>query len=347
MPIVQTFPAPLTQVGAQQLAQTLPRETGLYVLGLHLPDGRSVPLRVGIATGAGGLRSRIVVSSTSHYASACASPTDNLALAYPNYANFFAQVRAVAGATTSWVVVSAARGETSLSAEYLKVLERQLIHELQPIWEISPFKSRAGFSRHAPEIAPLVEHWWTTHGASRPWEERVREAVASPPGPDVRLLQRVTLELTSEVARELETHARDLDATISEVIEYMLRAQYRETKRFRTQRPAREPDAAAVPDENMTVREAGWELFLACVNERGLVWDGAERRSVVRDGATGQRVIVDLNPNTLKGYAFPPPGYVRPPYARVYAADNAVNVGELTLHDFDALLAAMGYPPQV
>ncbi len=57
----------------------------------------------------------------------------------------------------------------------------------------------------------------------------------------------------------------------------------------------------------------------------------------------GRAVVVDLNPNTLKGYAFPPPGYTRPAYARRYAANDAINIGELMTEDFDALMAAMGY----
>ncbi|MEN9785645.1 MAG: hypothetical protein RLZZ299_909 [Pseudomonadota bacterium] len=334
MPTFDTFVAPLSPRGGAALALSLPETPGLYVLAMRLSDGRSVPLRVGIATGSGGVLSRIVTASTSHYASMRAAAGSPLVRAYPAYKAFFEDAAAIPGATTWWSVVQLEADDARFGT--LKSLERALIEALDPVFERldgrTAYNRQALFRAERPNLPRMIGAWWSEHGTQAAWEDRMRAIVHAVTSAPATPLERVTVELTDHAARLLEHDARDRNETISEVVERLLR---------RHVRPVPTPPSGA-PAGGPTVREAGWEDFLARLARLGLVWDGAASRGNVRNPRTGRNVIVDLNPRTLKGYAFPPAGFPRPAYVRAYAANNAINVGELTCADFDALMRAMG-----
>lgn len=334
MPIIDSFVVPLSARGGAALALSLPETPGLYVLAMRLADGRSVPLRVGIATGAGGLLSRIVTASTSHYASLRAAEGSPLVRAYPNYKAFLEDAAAIAGATTWWVVVQLDNDDARFGT--LKSLERTLVEALDPVFERmdgdTAYNRQALFRASPPNLARMIEAWWGAYGTLPAWEQRMRAHVDAAARGPVTSLERVTLELTTHAARLLEEDARDRNETISEVVERLLR------RHARTSIAA----PAGAPPAGSTIRDAGWEAFLARLAHLGLVWDGATSRATVRNPRTGRNVIVDLNPKTLKGYAFPPANHPRPAYVRSYAANNALNIAELSLADFDALMRAMG-----
>ncbi len=348
------FDAPLDRDGGAALARALPTSAGLYALSVALPDGRDVPLRVGIAAGAGGLRERICIGSSSHYASVCSPRDGALAAAYPNYWHFFKEIGAIEGARTTWTVLTCEAAtdlERDAWAKSLRGLERRVIDLLQPVWEQPALKSMCRFSAERPQVADLIEQWWGQHGRAEPWVNRFGALVdhVSGQGVDAVALRRVTLELSPDAAAMLSAAADDERSTMSELVERLVRREYGASAapRVRGQptTPVAGPSGSGARDQRR-VADLGWAGLRRKLEGLDLKWNMDPKRGTFISPATGRALIKDLNISTLKGYAYPPPTYRRPAYARVYRADNAINIGELTVDDFDALMAALGFVPK-
>jgi hypothetical protein len=347
---INRYFAALTPRDGDALAARLPAEAGLYCLALHLSDGRSIPLRVGIATGKGGLRSRICLASSSHYASVCADQGASIARAYPNYWGFFRRIAAWRGAETSWTVLTSPDSSGEAWSETVRVLERALIDELQPIWEEPRFKSKRAFVAAPPDLGPLVEAWWARHGDKAPWDQRLDTLVREVEGrtPNRRELRRVTLELSPDALDVLEGAAADQRRSMAEVVELLVRRELGDAaaaRRVGVLGQGRDGvvKGASSDGRGRLIAEVAWAELEPRLARRGVQWDGDKARGKLSHPQVG-RVISDLNTKTMKGYIYPPPTYARPPHLTVYKADNAINVRELTIDELDALLDALQVP---